>query len=256
MSVVVVVAMKSSCPPPTALRPVKAKDQVVVHNQFGTGDVTTKKPTMLCLPTAKNGEGGPLELDHFDCYSGKFPRIEPRPVVLVDQFKTEETHASKAFMLCNPVRKNGEPIRNPLEHLIFYRLKPEPESLTVTLANQFQTGEAKIQKSALLGVPTGKFENGTTTTTTALPGGHSLVPLQTFPGVPPGNICLADIVPTPDGCVEPADQCPNTHVHRTISMQVGQQLLGPFIDTFVNPCGHGSVVMQPGCLPDDLPPCN
>jgi hypothetical protein len=238
------------------LKPVKAKHRVVVHNQFGTGDVTTKKRTMLCLPTEKNGEGDPLEIDHFDCYSGKFPKIAPRPVVLIDQFKTEETEASKAFMLCNPVSKNGEPIRNPLEHLIFYRLKPAPESRTVTFANQFQTGEVTTKKSALLGVPTGKFENVTSTTSTTLPGGRALVPVQTFPGVPPGNVCLADIEPTPDGCVEPPDQCPNTHVHRTISIRVDQQLVGPFIDTFTDPCGHGSVVMQPGCPPDDLPPCN
>jgi hypothetical protein len=245
-----------------ALKPAKAKHKVVVHNQFGTGDVTTKKRTMLCLPTVKNGEGDPLELDHFACYTAKFPRIEPRPVTLVDQFKTEDNQASKAVVLCNPVSKNGTPIRNPLEHLIFYKLKPQAESRTVTYSNQFGSGEVKIKKSALLGVPTGKFDAEATTTTTmpvtttTQPGGRALVPLTPFQGVPAGNICLADIEPSPDGCVEPPDQCPNVHVHRTISIHVGQQVLGPFIDTFVNPCGHGSVVTnEPGCPPDDFPAC-
>lgn len=245
-----------------ALKPAKAKHKVVVHNQFGTGDVTTKKRTMLCLPSVKNGEGDPLELDHFACYTAKFPRLEPRPVTLVDQFKTEDNQASKAVVLCNPVSKNGTPIRNPLEHLIFYKLKPQAESRTVSYSNQFGSGEVKIKKSALLGVPTGKFDaEATTTTTTAAttttqPAGRALVPLAAFPGVPPGNICLADIEPTPDGCVEPPDQCPNVHVHRTISIHVGKQLLGPFIDTFANPCGHGSVTNQPGCPADDFPACN
>ena len=128
---------------------------------------------------------------------------------------------------------------------------------TVSIANQFQSGPVTIRKSIMLGVPTGKDLVGTTTTTTTttLPTGRALMPVQPFPGVPAGTICLADISPTPDGCVEPADQCPSVHVHRTISIQVGAQTVGPFIDTFANPCGHGSVVMQVGCAPDDLPAC-
>jgi hypothetical protein len=248
-----------------ALKPKKAKQIVVVHNQFGTGDVTTKKRTMLCLPTEKNGEGDAIELDHFACYSGKFPKIAPRPVALVDQFRTEENEASRAFMLCNPVSKNGGPIRNPLEHFVFYRLKPQRESRTVTIENQFGQAQVQIRKSALLGVPTGKFEQdgtttttieGTTTTTTTIPTGRALDPIQPFPGVPAGPVCLADVIPAPDGCVQGPDQCPNVHVHLTIAIRVGTQTVGPFTDTFVNPCGHGSVIMQPGCPPDDMPACS
>jgi len=245
-----------------ALRPEKAKQKVVIHNQFGTStSVTTKKRTMLCLPTEKNGEGDPLEVDHFDCYTGKFPKMQPRPVALVDQFKTEENRASKPLLLCNPVSKDGGPIRNPLEHLVFYKLEPQRERRTVTFTNQFQSGSAEIRKSAMLGVPTGKFDVEATTTTTqpvtttTLQSGRALMPLQALAGVPAGPICLADIQPAPDGCVENPDQCPNVHVHRTITVSVGTSTAGPFIDTFVNPCGHGSVVLQPGCPPDDFPAC-
>jgi hypothetical protein len=45
------------------------------------------------------------------------------------------------------------------------------------------------------------------------------------------------------------------HVHRTISIHVDASTVGPFVDTFVNPCGHGSVVTEPGCPPDDFPAC-
>ena len=245
-----------------ALKPEKAKHKVVIHNQFGTAtSVTTKKRTMLCLPTEKNGEGDPLEVDHFDCYSGKFPKLEPRPVALVDQFKTEDTRASKPLFLCNPVSKDGGPIRNPLEHLVFYKLEPQKERRTVTFTNQFQSGSAEIRKSAMLGVPTGKFETETTTTTTqpgsttTLPAGRAMIPVVALPGVPAGPVCLADLVPDPDGCVEVPDQCPNVHVHRTISVRVGASTVGPFFDEFVNPCGHGSVTTQPGCPPDDFPAC-
>lgn len=246
-----------------ALKPTKAKQQVAIHNQFGSGDVTTKKRTLLCLPTAKNGEGDAIEVDHFDCYSGKFPKIAPRPVTLVDQFKTEQNKASKPLALCNPVSKNGEPIRNPLEHLVCYRLKPQSEARTVTIANQFGGGSVKIKRSAMLCVPTGKFDRSVTTTTTqpptttTQPGGRALLPLQTIPGVPAGPICLADIEPAPDGCVEVPDQCPTNHLHRTINIHVGSMVVGPIIDTFVNPCGHGEVVSgQVGCGPDDVPACN
>jgi hypothetical protein len=82
-----------------------------------------------------------------------------------------------------------------------------------------------------------------------------LIPLQQFPGVPPGPICLSDIIPSPDGCVEPPDLCKTIHLHRTISIRVGTSTLGPFIDTFMNPCGHGAVTTQPQCGPDDVPAC-
>jgi hypothetical protein len=248
-----------------ALKPEKLKIRVRVHNQFGQNvDVQTKKRVMLCLPTEKNGEGDPLELDHFACYSGKFPRLAPRPVALVDQFKTEETQVSKALLLCNPVSKDGGPIRNPREHLVFYKLKPAAkENRTVQFENQFQSGPVKVKKSAMLGVPTGKDELDTTTTTTGpvttttQPGsGRALQPATGFPGVPAGPICLADIEPTPDGCVAQPDVCESVHVHRTISIIVDSETVGPFNDPNPPACGHGIVIQQPGCPPDDLPACN
>jgi hypothetical protein len=48
-----------------ALKPVKAAQTVTVRNQFGTGPVETVKSGLLCLPTNKNDEGDPQELDHF-----------------------------------------------------------------------------------------------------------------------------------------------------------------------------------------------
>jgi hypothetical protein len=245
-----------------ALKPAKLKHRVRVHTQFGQNvDVTTKKRVMLCLPTEKNAEGDAIELDHFACYSGKFPRLSPRPVALVDQFKTEDTEVSKPLLLCNPVSKDGGPIRNPLDHLVFYKLKPEKERRTVQFANQFHGGSADVRKSAMLGVPTGKvdLESTTTTTgpvTTTTLTGRALQPATPFQGVPPGPICLADVVPSPDGCVAQPDVCQNAHVHRTISVVVGAQTFGPFTDPNPPACGHGIVIQQPGCPPDDVPPCN
>ncbi|HXJ32998.1 MAG TPA: hypothetical protein VMS22_03085 [Candidatus Eisenbacteria bacterium] len=246
-----------------AVKPEKLKHTVTIHNQFGQGQVTTKKTSLLCLPTEKNGEGAAIEVDHFFCYTGKFPGgPAKRDVRMVDQFKTEENKAGRAIVLCNPVSKNGEGIRNPLDHLVCYALKPQREKRTVSISNQFGTADVKITKSAMLCTPTGKVDNETTTTTTTpvttttQPPGRALVPLAQIPGVPAGNICLSDVEPAPDGCVEPAHpSCPMVHLHYTILIHVGTMTVGPVVDTFLDPCGHGGITTDPDCGPDDIPDC-
>jgi hypothetical protein len=201
-------------------------------------------------------------VDHFACYSGKFPKIEPRPVALVDQFKTEENKASKPLALCNPVSKNGEPIRNPLEHLVCYKLKPVPESRTVTFANQFQSGEARVKKSAALCVPTGKFDESATTTTTTTPdgttttttlAGRAFISVQPIGQLPPeSTICLADVQ---GGCIANPDACANLHLHGVVSVFDGATLVGPLQDPNPPACGHGVITTASGCGPDQVAPC-
>ena len=187
--------------------------------------------------------------------------------MFLSQFQTQMVTVLAPFLFCNPASKNGEPIRNPLEHLACYPMNPQRERRTVTIENQFGTASVEVRKSAMLCVPTGKFERSTTTTspttsstTTTLCttgcGGRALVPVKQIPGVPPGPICLSDIQPAPDGCVEGPDQCPTDHVHHTIIIRVGSTMEGPIPDTFTDPCGHGGVVGdQPQCGADSFPSC-
>jgi hypothetical protein len=236
-----------------ALKPKKNKQSVVVRNQFQNGQVTTKRSSMLCLPANKNGEGDPLELDHYKCYTGKFPQNSRRDVNLMDQFKTEATNASKALHLCNPVSKNGEGIRNPLEHLVCYAIRPQKERRTVTVADQFGSGAVKIQRSELLCVPSSKTETGSSTTTTTLPKqGRAVILAQQTGGFETGTpVCLDRI--GGQGCVAGPDACTSVHLHRPITID-GQ---GPYGDPNQPVCGHGEVVTgSPGCGPDTVPPCS
>lgn len=252
-----------------AQKPRKDVQKVVVRNQFQNGDVTTKRANLLCLPTNKDGLGEPQELDHYQCYTGKFPKNSQRQVNLVDQFKTETTRATRALLLCNPVSKDGGVVRNPLEHLVCYHIAPQRERRTVTFANQFGQGEARVRSSAMLCVPSSKTER-TTTTTTIPPGtttttssgstttttlcqtnctGRAVVLGQTTGPLAAGTVvCLARVQ---GGCVEPPDQCPTYHLHFPIVID-GQ---GPYND-LTPPCGHGEVRGgEAGCGPDVVIPC-
>lgn len=161
-------------------KPEKLKRTVLVRNQFGQRTVSTKKSNILCLPSGKDQLANPQELDHFQCYTGKFPKVQPRQVTLVDQFGTLTTKATKPFLLCNPVDKNGEGIRDRLNHLECYRLAPPPKvARTVTVRNQFGESSVGTKKAVVMCVPSSKVETETTTTT-----------------VPDGNTTTTSTIPT------------------------------------------------------------
>jgi len=169
------------------IKPEKVKRTVLVRNQFGQRTVSTKKSSVLCVPSGKDQLANPQELDHFQCYTGKFPRVQPKAVTLVDQFGTLQTRATKPFLLCNPVDKNGEGIRDRLNHLECYRLAPPPKvARTVTARNQFGDTSVATKKAVILCVPSAKVEAGSTTTT--VPDGNttSTTTSSTIPTVTTG----------------------------------------------------------------------
>lgn len=166
------------------IKPEKMKRTVLVRNQFGQRTVATKKSTVLCVPSGKDELANPQELDHFQCYTGKFPKVQPRPVTLVDQFGTLTTRAAKPFMLCNPVDKNGEGIRDRLNHLECYRLTPPPKvARTVTVRNQFGETSVATKKAVVLCVPSDKVDNSSTTTTMVPDGTTTTSTSSTIPSI-------------------------------------------------------------------------
>lgn len=179
------------------LKPQKTERTVSIHNQFGTKPITTKKSKMLCLPTEKNTEGPPEQLDHFKCYSAKFPKFPARNVTLVDQFGTLQTQVVKPFVFCNPVSKDGTPIRNPRNHLECYKITPQSVRQTVTAQNQFGQETVKTKKAIVLCLPTGKDESSSTTTTTITGQTTTTIPgidlmlgwRHPTPGQPPSILC-------------------------------------------------------------------
>ncbi len=239
-----------------AIKPKKAKHTVVVRNQFGQPIVKTKRSTMLCLPTEKNAEGPPQELDHFKCYQAKFPKLEKRDVTLVDQFGTVETQVLAPQMLCNPTSKNGEPVRNPREHLECFRIKPKKVAQTVTARNQFGEETVQTTKAVTVCVPSGKSEGTTTTvttttisdgtTTTTLPG-TDLTLMLGYRHLGPGSSVVCGKVSAPS--------MPNAsgqvNMSGSGSGMTTVALNGAGVDTFqlpINSFGPYAVEVQVGTL--------
>jgi hypothetical protein len=208
------------------LKPKKSERTVAIRNQFGQKSITIKKSTMLCLPTEKNTEGEPQQLDHFKCYTAKFPKTQPRTVTLVDQFGTRQEQVTKPVVFCNPVSKNGEPIHNPLTHLECYAIQPQAVKQTVTARNQFGEQTVKTKKTALLCLPSGKTETVSSTTTTIQGGTTTTTTLPEItvmlgwthptPGVPPSILCgKVNGPPNASGMVQIDGPTPGT---KTISL--------------------------------------
>jgi hypothetical protein len=168
------------------LQPKKAKQRVLVRNQFGLRTVKTKKSQLLCVPSEKNTEGAPQQLDHFKCYNGQFkPKLQKRDITLVDQFGILETRVLKSLVLCNPVSKNGEPIASPLNHLECFKLRPKKVRQTVTMRDQFGEQTVKTKKAVMVCAPSSKTEV-TVTTSTTIPSETTTTttstPTTTLPG--------------------------------------------------------------------------
>lgn len=115
--------------------------RVVVRNQFGTQRIVTYGPQFLAVPSAKNSQPPPENLDHFKCYrtNGRGKQVELR---LSDQFQ-EDTTAKllRPVAFCNPVEKtHGDvvtPIRNPESHLLCYNITPTTFTGEARVRNQF-----------------------------------------------------------------------------------------------------------------------
>lgn len=132
--------------------PIFVPRTVQVTNQFGTQLLEIRKrDDHLLVPSAKRIVDSadldtptvPQNLDHFKCYRaelkppGPFPQFD---VALKDQFGTQHVRLKPPSLLCNPVEKNYEPIKNPREHLTCYPYQLlEGDFITpdVVVLNQF-----------------------------------------------------------------------------------------------------------------------
>jgi len=146
---------------------------ITVSDAIGSTVVDTVKVDRLLVPSAKSLDGPPLppdptahDVDHFKCYSVTVPSGAPTPykdaeVVLQDQFTGAPRRFSlkKPRLLCNPVDKNGEGIKNADGHLLCYKVKPAQGELKhekrvgVYMANQFGGHQLDTKKEELLCMP-------------------------------------------------------------------------------------------------------
>ena len=138
---------------------------VLVTNQFGQRKLRTGRPNRLCVPSLKRrGTAAPPTtpnptrlLDHFRCYDVQ-QQPAPRTVKLVDQFGTTTTKVVRVIRLCNPVRKNNEPVRRAKSHLVCYSITDSPvfRPLAVRVRNQFGRAALRIRRPETLCLPSFK----------------------------------------------------------------------------------------------------
>jgi len=110
---------------PGRLEPTR---RVVVRNQFGRQRILTYGPELLAVPSAKDSQPPPENLDHFKCYR-TYGRPKNVVLTLSDQFQQDTTATLlRPIEFCNPVEKTHDgvttPIKNPKAHLLCYTITP------------------------------------------------------------------------------------------------------------------------------------
>ncbi|MEE8311036.1 MAG: hypothetical protein V3R77_02180, partial [Candidatus Binatia bacterium] len=150
-----------------------AQTGVRVFNQFGDILVNTIKEDRVLLPAIKDALGGPVSaptadahgVDHYKCYKAKLARgsakFAKRQVTIEDQFESpaKTYDIKKPALLCTPVDRDGEGIKNLDGHMMCYKAKPskgqtkhEPR-LGISTADSFVIHKMDTKKEELLCVP-------------------------------------------------------------------------------------------------------
>jgi hypothetical protein len=165
----------------TPAQPKPVAHRVLVSNQLhGQVLIETIKPTLLLVPSAKCVDRGatlcpsPLpapdpashDLDHYKCYTVKAPKGAPAfpPLARVsvqDQFLSAPRlfDLKKPTLLCAPVDKNGEGLKDHETHLMCYKatLSPRQSRLPTTpgvhVSDQFGARTVNAAQTSELCVP-------------------------------------------------------------------------------------------------------
>jgi hypothetical protein len=172
--------------------------KVSVSNQFGSAELDTGQPVLLCLPTWKSMTGPPNQvqvqppgLSHFLCYTATVDpnsptTFTPPPITLQDQFMPKPVKATVLTpnLLCLPTSKDLSPLAGPTSttnfngpHLVCFTLKVGAvRARTVFDQNQFGTGEVATKKLTELCVPSTKQ--------VVSPGGQVVITKTDEAGIP------------------------------------------------------------------------
>jgi hypothetical protein len=151
---------------------------VVVTNQFGQRKLQVLRPNRLCVPSLKRRTAGAVPttpnparlVDHFRCYDVQ-AQPAARTVTLRDQFKSTTAKVVRVVALCNPVRKNNEPVRRAKAHLVCYSITEAAfRPLAVRVRNQFGRAALRIRRPQTLCLPSFKEVVQTVAPASAPPG--------------------------------------------------------------------------------------
>ncbi|PYQ15708.1 MAG: hypothetical protein DMF80_07850 [Acidobacteria bacterium] len=146
---------------PSVIEPTRS---VTFKNQFGRRRLLTFNPVVLAVPTAKNTQPFPDNLDHFLCYQARGGNVNV-VVNLRDQFQSGPATVLRPFLFCNPVSKLHRdvqvPIKNPDSHLVCYRTMVTEFAGQALVRNQFISGTdgfpITVGSGDILCVPTQKL---------------------------------------------------------------------------------------------------
>jgi hypothetical protein len=96
--------------------------------------------------------------DHYQCYAiTASSAFAPRDVLLQDQFGQRTVTVVRPAILCAPVKKNEEPVVDPVTHFVCYDIQPPVNvGKNVRTRNQFGRLKLTIGQSVGLCVPSRK----------------------------------------------------------------------------------------------------
>lgn len=110
---------------------------------------------MVAPASAQDKNPPGVNPQHYQCYSVTEPKpSRPHEVVLRDQFGESETTTAKPVLLCNPVSKNKEEVRDKETHLVCYEIRPHKSvEKRVEVQNQFGMELLSVGTPRILCVP-------------------------------------------------------------------------------------------------------
>jgi hypothetical protein len=143
--------------------------RVLLSNQFHQFRANVSLESQrLCVPSAKAIDPAvppnqTFRTEHFVCY-GITPLATPgtnvypsRSVLLKDQFGSPyPVTVAKPYALCAPAKKNGNAVRNSVEHLACYRYSKARPQKTIRVRNQFGLEQLRTKSPHTLCLPTAK----------------------------------------------------------------------------------------------------
>ena len=135
---------------------------MTLADQFGTGQVTVKRPIRLCNPGDKNGEGVLDPTSHLMCYKLAPQPFEPRTVLAQNQFGDNYLRITRPESLCNPAAKNFIQSDLQINHYKCYRARSlnRFQPRIVTVQDQFETRTGTLVKPILFCNPVDKNGEG------------------------------------------------------------------------------------------------
>ena len=141
---------------------------VTTFDQFGLLQLTTIKEDRLLVPAAKSLTMPPPwtvtapanqdhDVDHYQCYKIKVASGAPKfpkgiQASVDDQFAEPARlfDLKKPKLLCNPVNKNGEGIKNTDGHLVCYQAKPAKGEAKHAKIGPIQAADQFVAESAIV----------------------------------------------------------------------------------------------------------